>query len=101
MPNPFMCCGSNLQLPSISISIRKKINVLFRVVSKFEDFHLPVDAPDSQGTDFTMGFPPHELITDPGGVYDVTRLVLLVSDDSTEADVTISGPMDAQVRSVV
>ena len=51
--------------------------------------------------DFTMGFPPHDLITDPGGVYDVTRLVLLVSDDSAEANITITGPEDAQVRSVV
>ena len=74
--------------------------MLVHVVSKFENSHLLADVPDSKGTDFTMGFPPHELITDPGGVYDVTRLVLLASDDSTEADVTISGPMDAQVRSV-
>ena len=59
------------------------------------------DVPDSEGTEFRLGFPPHDVASSTGDVFDVTRLVLLASDGSPEVNVTISGPVDIQVTTHV
>ena len=51
------------------------------------------DVPDSKGTNFTVGFPPHGLITDPGNVYDNIKL-LLITEETDNVNVTVSVPLD-------